>query len=43
MTGLLRLNLFNQPKYLLPGVNVTIKLRRNINGISLKTTDANLN
>jgi hypothetical protein len=42
MTGPLRLNLFNQPKYLLPGVNVTIKLRRNINGISLKTTDAAL-
>jgi hypothetical protein len=38
MTGPLRLNLFNQPKYLLPCVNVTIKLRRNINGCSSKTS-----
>jgi hypothetical protein len=41
MTGPLRLNLFNQLTYLLPGVNVTIKLRRNINEFSLKTTEAN--
>lgn len=40
MCGSLQLSFFDQPKYLLPGVNVHLKLIRNASSYSLKSTVA---
>lgn len=38
LCGALNLDFFDQPKYLLPGVNVTIKLTRNVGSVIYKYT-----
>jgi hypothetical protein len=42
MCGSLQLDFFDQPKYLIPGVNVYLKLNKNTNNLLFKTTVANV-